>query len=293
MFRQAPHFSASPRPARRAPGAVVLLVALVASVGGCFSSRESGRAPPPPAPVQAAATPSIDAGAPSPAPPDASAASPDAAPPAARCPDGMVHVKGRACDEAEQVCLKWLDPPPYQYLRCGQFQEPSRCAGTRKELDFCIDKHEVHDRETELPVVNVSFVQAKEQCAARGAHLCREDEWVFACEGEEMRPYPYGFARDSAACNIDKTDLGGANSKLKDHRAKVSEFPRCESPFGVRHMTGNADEWVERTEGPQRSVLHGGWWLPARNRCRATTAEHGPEYQGKQVGYRCCAATLP
>ena len=202
----------------------------------------------------------------------------------------MVRVKGEACDEVDNVCLKWLDPPPYQNLRCGRFQEPAVCKGRRKALDFCIDKYEVHDPETELPVVNVSFVTAKAQCAARGAHLCVEEEWVFACEGEEMRPYPYGFARDSAACNIDRTDLGGPNSKLKDHRVKVSELPRCESPFGVRHMTGNADEWVERTEGPERSVLNGGWWLPALNRCRATTAEHGPEYVAKQVGYRCCAA---
>ncbi|MBK6463914.1 MAG: SUMF1/EgtB/PvdO family nonheme iron enzyme [Myxococcales bacterium] len=289
MACHAPRRSFPPRAAL--PARAWGVVALVTFASGCLSSRESGRAPPPPGP--AVATRPMDASVARAAP--AAAPRPGAATPvpAARCPEGMLRVKGRACDDAEQVCLEWLDPPPYQHLRCAQFQAPSRCAGTRKDMDFCIDEHEVHEPATELPVVDVSFVQAKEQCAARAAHLCLEDEWVFACEGEEMLPYPYGFARDSAACNIDKTDLGGANGKLKDHRSKVSELPRCESPFGVRHMTGNADEWVERTEGPQRSVLHGGWWLPARNRCRATTAEHGPQYQGKQVGYRCCAPTLP
>lgn len=212
-----------------------------------------------------------------------------AARPVSRCPEGMVFVTGKACDDPEQVCLKWMDPPPYQNLRCAEYATPVRCKGTTKTMAFCIDREEAHDPATELPTVDVSFVESKASCASRGAHLCKEDEWVFACEGEAMLPYPYGSARDSKACNIDQTRLGGANGKLRDLRAKVSEYPRCTSAFGVHDMTGNVDEWVEREVGSHASVLHGGWWLPGRNRCRATTAEHGPEYSGKQVGYRCCA----
>jgi hypothetical protein len=207
-----------------------------------------------------------------------------------RCPEGMLLVRGEACDEPDQVCLKWMDPPPYQNLRCAEYARPVRCKGTTKTMTFCIDRDEVHEATSELPVVDVSFVEAKASCASRGAHLCKEDEWVFACEGEAMLPYPYGHARDSQACNIDRTHLGGPNGKLRDLRAKVSDYPRCTSPFGVHDMTGNVDEWVEREVGAHASVLHGGWWLPGRNRCRATTAEHGPEYSGKQVGYRCCAS---
>ena len=209
------------------------------------------------------------------------------------CAAGMIRVRGEACDEVEQTCKKYLDPPPYQNLRCGEYVTPSRCTGAKKALDFCIDREEAHDPQTELPTVSVSFVDAKAKCSARGLHLCKDDEWVFACEGEAMVPYPYGHARDSSACNIDKTNLGGPNGRLRDLRAKVSDYPRCLSPFGVHDMTGNVDEWVEREAGLQHSVLHGGWWLPGRNRCRATTAEHGPEYTAKQVGYRCCGATRP
>ena len=39
---------------------------------------------------------------------------------------------------------------------------------------------------------------------------------------------------------------------------------------------------------PDVLVLRGGWWLPGRNRCRASTTGHGEEYSGKQVGFRCC-----
>ena len=49
-----------------------------------------------------------------------------------------------------------------------------------------------------------SWVQAGEMCAAEGKRLCTEDEFNFACEGPEMRPYVYGYDRDEATCNIDK-----------------------------------------------------------------------------------------
>ena len=208
------------------------------------------------------------------------------------CPSGMILVEGEHCPDAEQVCLKWLDPPPYQNLRCGEYAKPAKCKGKTVHRRFCIDRDEVAEGEGDgaLPVVNKSWVEAKAMCEARGARLCKEAEWEFACEGPEMSPYPYGWKRDSSVCNLDRTDLGGANDKLKDHRAPVSAFPDCKSPFGVHDMVGNVDEWVER-EGqaaPHRSALRGGWWLPGRNRCRAATLGHDESYSGKQVGFRCC-----
>jgi len=39
--------------------------------------------------------------------------------------------------------------------------------------------------------------------------------------------------------------------------------------------------------------LKGGWWMPARNRCRPATTAHDDYYKDIQVGTRCCAAPLP
>jgi hypothetical protein len=212
------------------------------------------------------------------------------------CPAGMVLVEGEHCPDVEQVCLKWLDPPPYQHLRCGEYAQPAKCKVPREHRRFCIDREEYvdphpSDGEEGLPMVNKSWLEAKAICHARGARLCKESEWEFACEGPAMSPYPYGFKRNSNACNIDRTDLGGPNSKLIDHRAKTSEFPECTSPFDVHDMTGNVDEWVERENAapPNRSALRGGWWLPGRNRCRAATLGHAESYTAKQVGFRCCS----
>ncbi len=214
------------------------------------------------------------------------------------CASGMLLVDGDYCPDADQICLKWLDPPPYENLRCAEYAKPAKCKVPRKHRRFCIDREEFAESEPgasaspdALPIVNRSWGEAKTLCEARGARLCKETEWEFACEGTDMNPYPYGFSREAGMCNVDRTDLGGPGDKLRDHRAALSAFPQCTSAFGVHDMTGNVDEWVER-EGiaaPHRSSLRGGWWLPGRNRCRAATTHHDESYGGKQVGFRCCA----
>lgn len=213
------------------------------------------------------------------------------------CPTGMLIVEGEHCPEVEQTCLKYIDPPPYENLRCAEYAKPAKCKTATKRRRFCIDREEyaeqspTSDPKDALPVVRKSWLEAKALCEARGARLCKEGEWELACEGPEMSPYPYGWKRDSSICNFDRTDLGGANEKLTDHRAPLKEFPNCVSPYGVHDIVGNVDEWVEResSSAPHRSVLRGGWWLPGRNRCRAATVHHGEEYSAKQVGFRCCA----
>ena len=206
------------------------------------------------------------------------------------CPAGMALASGNYCPEVEHTCLKWLDPPgsPYAQFRCAKYQAPAKCKGPKRAMHYCIDIKERREPDSQLPAHFVSFNAAAKACAADGARICKESEWEFACEGEEMRPYPYGFSRVSSTCNIDRTGLGGPNGKLRDLRAPNDAYPKCLSPFGVHNMTGNADEWVER-DGPHRSVLRGGWWLPGRNRCRAATAEHGEGYADSQVGFRCCS----
>ena len=251
--------------------------------------------------VVAAASASKDLSAtPEPAPaPDVGLAASEGLPaapvPRDPCRAGMVLVEGDYCTEVRESCETWEDPPSTKLARCAVFA-PSECVGTRVHKRFCIDRDEYVAPGDTLPLGGASWLRARDVCKADGKRLCLETEWEFACEGEQMFPYPTGLARDSTSCNIDKMDLvDSSTGKLRDYRVPPLAVERCVSPFGVRSMTGNVDEWVwrDRTSGEFRSALKGGWWMPARDRCRPATTAHGEEYGSLQTGVRCCADAPP
>jgi sulfatase modifying factor 1 len=215
------------------------------------------------------------------------------------CPSGMVLVEGSWCPEVSQSCVEWKDDPgKSQFARCARYAEPSTCKAQRQPMRFCIDKYESAD-DSGLPAADVSWTLAAASCQALGKRLCKEREWVFACEGEEMRPYPYGFERNPAVCNFEISEgLSTNKGALADKRQPVTANPDCLSPFGVVNMVGNIDEWVvldkphySQVNGGRRmaSGLKGGWWGPLRNRCRPTTVDHDEFFHELQTGYRCCA----
>jgi formylglycine-generating enzyme required for sulfatase activity len=210
----------------------------------------------------------------------------------------MLLVEGAYCPSPKHVCKHWLEPPssPYAFFRCGEYESPATCASpARVHERFCIDREEYVAPGDALPLVNQSWTSASRVCASLGKRLCLESEWNFACEGEEMRPYPYGFVRDATACNIDQMHLGKPQEGLRDLRAPVTAYPRCLSPFGVHDMSGNVEEWATLDHGvaPNRSAMKGAWWLPGKNTCRAATLGHGETYRGPQVGVRCCKDAPP
>jgi hypothetical protein len=206
------------------------------------------------------------------------------------CADGMVLVDGDYCTEVREDCLEWIDPPTKQFARCAKFG-PSVCVGEHVHKRFCVDRDEYTTPGAALPVSDVSWSQARETCERQSKRLCMETEWELACEGPAMLPYPTGYDRDPADCNYDKNDLLDPQGKLRDQREPAADLARCASPYGVRNMTGNVDEWVwrDRTWGEWRSALKGGWWMPARNRCRPATTAHDEHFHELQTGVRCCS----
>jgi formylglycine-generating enzyme len=216
-------------------------------------------------------------------------------PPRSACPDGMTMVEGEHCPVVEHKCLRWLDPPGKWHLfRCAEYSKEVTCRAPKVHKKYCIDTDEAGATPSDpRPANHVSFKMAKQACEARGARLCTESEFEFACEGEEMRPYPYGFVRDSKACNVDREDVVTPNKKaIYDLRRKVGEDARCVSPFGVRNLAGNVEEWTTRdrhTLHTKTTLLKGSWWLKGKHTCRSTNGGHDDWYQGTETGYRCCA----
>ncbi|MCC6644719.1 MAG: SUMF1/EgtB/PvdO family nonheme iron enzyme [Polyangiaceae bacterium] len=218
----------------------------------------------------------------------------------AACPPDMVAVDGMYCTAVKQECIEWIeDPATNQYARCARYKEASTCVGERVHMRFCIDREEYSAKGESLPAGDQSWTDAKKTCEAQGKRLCQEKEWTFACEGEEMRPYPYGMTRDPSLCNFEKDNLIEKKG-LRDQRVSRDENPMCLSPFGVHNMVGNIDEWVvldkphySQLNGNRKmmSGLKGGWWGPLRNRCRPTTVDHDEVFHELQTGVRCCADT--
>jgi formylglycine-generating enzyme len=224
-------------------------------------------------------------------------AEPAASHPAAQaspCPPEMAWVEGEYCTDVRHDCKRWLDDPKLPFARCGEYAPVAKCVGQRVKMGFCIDKHEYTPPGERVPVNYQSFVSVSKLCKDLGKRICTESEWNFACEGEEMRPYPYGWSREPK-CNQDRMDLFTDNPRKKelaDRRLPSEELDQCVSPFGVYNMVGNLDEPVLREVArfayPYRNGLKGGWWMAGRNRCRPATTKHDDHYNDIQVGARCC-----
>jgi hypothetical protein len=263
----------------------------------------------------------------------ADAAAPDAAAAEALpgtsegCPADMVLVDGEYCPDVLQKCLeeheeyekdearkkakraKGEDPGHSTVSeRCLRYEEPTKCLSKKRvPMRFCMDRYEYPNKKGEIPALLISWTDAKKVCEGLGKRLCGEDEFNFACEGEAMLPYTYGYVRDPNICSIDKPYRKRERKLYKyercmkdpackaeleklDQRLPAGSLPKCVSPFGVYDLNGNINEWVVRPNQkyPDRSGLKGGWWGPVRGRCRPTVGFHKEEDYGYEEGFRCC-----
>src|SRR3954468_23053716 len=170
------------------------------------------------------------------------------------CAADMIEVEGTFCPFLDQVCIK---RPLAMSYRCSEYRSPSgSCQTGTSSKHFCIDNYEWPNKAGETPVVMKNWYEARDACQSVGKRLCSQDEWTLACEGPEHLPYPYGYARDANACNIDKPAIQFDENALKRPDKRDAEAARlwqgepsgarekCVSPFGVHDMTGNVDEWT-------------------------------------------------
>lgn len=323
-------------------GAATLVIgagSLLLAMGGCNpeagggSGSPAGSASSSIAAADASAEASVDAAADAAADATSDAADSDGLPGTSEgCPDDMVLVAGGYCPTVEQTCVEYHQEYKRDEAkkkkkrsngeeggsstvseRCLRYEEPSKCLSKeRRPLRYCMDRYEWPNKKGELPMLLISWTDAKKTCEGIGKRLCTEDEYNFACEGEEMLPYTYGHVRDPEKCNIDKAYRKREKSLSKyqrcmerpackkelerlDQRLPTGSMPACVSPFGVYDLNGNINEWVERPgkKYPDRSGLKGGWWGPVRGRCRPTVGFHKEDDYGYEEGFRCCKDATP
>jgi hypothetical protein len=168
-------------------------------------------------------------------------------------------------EPAPEPVVRPVEPcSPEMVLVRGDLLGPSK-------QPFCIDRHEAPGS-GKPPEVGLSRDDAEAACKARGARLCRVEEWQDACLGPERSSFPYGSSYVARKCNTRGREVTPSGS-----------FPECMSASGAIDMSGNAAEWDSSGAVRGASAVDG-----TRGRCsekREVTATSSLS----DVGFRCCA----
>lgn len=244
------------------------------------------------------------------------------------CPEEMVLVEGEYCTAIdndaqpdahgntpgggasdvkviERECLKEWYAPQNKKRVCEEFSSEGKCTGKMVKKRFCIDRYAWPNRKGYKPEVMNRFYQAQVKCAAVGKRMCTESEWTFACEGPEMKPFPYGYTRDAKKCHGDEewdspNMMKVAQRKQKElrrlYKGKPSGQEECVSDFGVYDLPGNTDEVVASEtfeagwRGKYDSIHTGGpWYKGVRNQCRPKIYTHDEGFYYYFLSFRCCS----
>jgi serine/threonine-protein kinase len=103
--------------------------------------------------------------------------------------------------------------------------------------------------EPELPVVNVSFDEAKAFCRWAGKQLPSEEQWEKAARGADGRSYPWGSEMKAQLAAV-KENPAAAKGPVP-----VDSLAAGASPAGALHMAGNVWEWVEKPHTPSAQAV--------------------------------------
>lgn len=96
----------------------------------------------------------------------------------------------------------------------------------------------------DLPVVNVTFLDAHQFAMWAGKRLPSAKEWEKAARGEDGRAFPWGNQKDPARADV-------APGKIEP----VSSHPDGASPYGALNMVGNVWEYVEQLSVPSEQAI--------------------------------------
>jgi hypothetical protein len=204
------------------------------------------------------------------------------------CPRGMARVAGFCVDRYEASLVRGDGRPWSPYLNPGHV--PVRAVSVQWAV----------------PQGYVSGEQAAEACLNAGKRLCRDEEWLRACQGPEGTTFPYGDTRLPGVCNDHRgvhpaIEYFGAQDSAVFSRIGnpcLNQLPESLDPTGARaecvtaegvfDMMGNLHEWTADPAG----TFRGGYYMDTEKNgpgCRYATTAHDSSHWDYSTGFRCCA----
>ena len=224
--------------------------------------------------------------------PAASAAALTIKPGRGSCPQGMMHVPaakfqrgnpGGAGGERREValagyCIDTTEVTVKAFAACVAAKGCSARPRTAAIADSKVQQRASwfcnQDDRPDHPVSCVDWQDAVAFCKWEGKRLPTVEEWLYAAQGPDGRPYPWGNEspgpRRLNACG---TECVGAAKRIweRDYSAMydasdsweatapVGSFPAGASPFGVLDMAGNVAEWTGLNDANHSAVCGGSW----------------------------------